>query len=151
MRGVLMLLGYLTLWAPLASAQKTVWAQYQRAGVQAYKQGLYAEAERQLTAALEEAERTGLPDQRLSVSLTTLALVYSAQNQPEKAEPLYQRLLILRNSPRSRPSQWLPASTILPRFTRRRGQYTGRTLLPTCSQHPRKSAQTDASRYCFQP
>ena len=75
-----------------------MWEKYQRAGVQAYKQGLYAEAEQQLTAALEEAERLGLPDQRLTVPLTTLALVYSAQNQPEKAEPLYQRLLILRET-----------------------------------------------------
>ena len=40
----------------------------------------------------------GFPDQRLIVPLTTLALVYSAQNQPEKAEPLYQRLLMLRET-----------------------------------------------------
>jgi tetratricopeptide (TPR) repeat protein len=93
---LLVLLGYLTLSAPLASAQQTAWEKYQRAGVHAYKQGLYAEAEQQLIAALEEAERLGLPDQRLIVPLTTLALVYSAQNQPEEAEPLYQRLLILR-------------------------------------------------------
>src|SRR4030095_4794099 len=71
---------------------------YQRAGVQAYKQGLYAEAEQQLTAALEEAERMGLSERRLIVPLTTLAIVYSAQNQPAKAEPLYQRLLILRET-----------------------------------------------------
>ena len=95
---LLVLLGYLTLWVPLAGAQKTVWEQYQRAGVHAYKQGLYTEAEQQLTTALEEAERLGLPDQRLTVSLSILALVYSAQNQPEKAEPLYQRLLILRET-----------------------------------------------------
>lgn len=44
------------------------------------------------------AERLGLPDQRLTVPLTTLALVYSTQNQPEKAEPLYQCLLILRET-----------------------------------------------------
>jgi hypothetical protein len=74
---LLVFLGCLTLWAPLASAQKTVWEQYQRAGVHAYKQGLYTEAEQQLTTVLEEAERLGLPDQRLIVPLTTLALVYS--------------------------------------------------------------------------
>src|SRR5712691_13391798 len=95
---LLMLLGSLTLWAPVASAQQTTWEKYQRAGVQAYKEGLYAEAEQQLTTALEEAERLGLPDQRLTVPLTTLALVYSAQDQPEKAEPLYQRLLMLRET-----------------------------------------------------
>ena len=94
---LLVLLGYLTLWVPLAGAQKTVGA-VSRAGVHAYKQGLYTEAEQQLTTALEEAERLGLPDQRLTVSLSILALVYSAQNQPEKAEPLYQRLLILRET-----------------------------------------------------
>src|SRR5262245_57210953 len=95
---LLALLGYLTLSAPLANAQQTAWEKYQRAGVQAYKQGLYAEAEQQLTAALEEAERLGLPDRYLIIPLTTLALVYSTQNQPEKAEPLYQRLLMLRET-----------------------------------------------------
>src|SRR5437867_4639788 len=95
---LLVLLGCLTLWPSSASAQKTAWEQYQRAGIQAYKQGLYAEAEQQLTAALDEAERLGLPDQSLIVPLTTLALVYSAQDQPAKAEPLYQRLLILRET-----------------------------------------------------
>ena len=95
---LLVLLECCTLWPPSASAQKTAWERYQRAGVHAYKQGDYAEAEQQLTAALAEAEYLGLPDQRLTVPLTTLALVYSAQNQPEKAEPLYQRLLALRES-----------------------------------------------------
>jgi hypothetical protein len=72
---LLVLLGSLTLSAPLANAQQTAWEKYQRAGVHAYKQGLYAEAEQQLTAALQEAERLGLPDQRLIVPLTTLALL----------------------------------------------------------------------------
>ncbi|MBM3225316.1 MAG: tetratricopeptide repeat protein, partial [Candidatus Tectomicrobia bacterium] len=93
--------GFLALWCLLGwplhvEAQKTAWEKYQRTGVQAYKQGRYAEAEKQLTAALEEAERSGLSDQRLSIPLTTLALVYSAQNHVDKAEPLYQRILALR-------------------------------------------------------
>ena len=93
---LLILVECLTLWPYSASAQKTEWEKYQRAGVQAYKQGSYAEAEQQLTAALEEAERLGLSDQHLTIPLTTLALVYSAQNQPDKAEPLYQRILTIR-------------------------------------------------------
>ena len=47
----------LMLWPLTADAQKTSWEKYQRAGVQAYKQGRYAEAEQQFTTALEEAER----------------------------------------------------------------------------------------------
>ena len=86
------------LWPLTAEAQKTSWEKYQRAGVQAYKQGHYAEAEQQLTTALEEAERLGFPDQRLTVTLTSLAMLYSAQNQPDRAEPLYQRLLMLRET-----------------------------------------------------
>src|SRR5262247_4657554 len=95
---LLVFLGCLPCWPSSASAQKTAWEQYQRAGVQAYKQGLYTEAEQQLTAALEEAELLGLPDRNLIIPLATLTLVYSAQNQPEKAEPLYQRLLLLRET-----------------------------------------------------
>ena len=86
----------LILWPLTAEAQMTLWEKYQRAGVQAYKQGSYAEAEQQFTTALEEAERLGLSDQHLTIPLATLALVYSAQNQPDKAEPLYQRLFMLR-------------------------------------------------------
>src|SRR5258706_16005867 len=93
---LLMLVGCLTLWPAIVCAQKTEWERYQRAGVQAYKQGSYTEAEQQLIAALEEAERLGLPDQRLTIPLTTLALVYSTQNQLDKAKPLYQRLLTMR-------------------------------------------------------
>ena len=86
----------LILWPLTAEAQKTAWEKYQRAGVEAYKQGRYAEAEQQFTLALEEAERLGFPDQRLTVTLTSLAMLYSAQNQPDKAEPLYQRILTIR-------------------------------------------------------
>src|SRR5262249_5806595 len=88
----------LMFWPLTAEAQKTAWEQYQREGVQAYKQGHYAEAEQQFTTALQEAERLGLSDQRLIVTLTSLAMLYSAQNQPDKAEPLYRRLLILREN-----------------------------------------------------
>ena len=35
----------LLLWPLTTEAQKTSWEKYQRAGVQAYKQGRYAEAE----------------------------------------------------------------------------------------------------------
>ena len=146
---LLVLLGYLTLWVPLAGAQKTVWEQYQRAGVHAYKQGLYTEAEQQLTTALEEAERLGLPDQRLTVSLSILALVYSAQNQPEKAEPLYQRLLILRETTLG-PDHLEVAACLdnLAEVYEAQGEPLERNPSTTCSQHPRKSAQTDPSRDC---
>jgi len=36
---LLVLLGPLTLSAPLARAQQTAWEKYQRTGIQAYKQG----------------------------------------------------------------------------------------------------------------
>jgi len=72
---LLVRLGFLTLWAPLASMQKTAWERYRRAGVHAYTQGLYTAAEQQLAAVLKEAERLGLPDQCRAMPLTTLALV----------------------------------------------------------------------------
>src|SRR4030095_16133023 len=92
---LLVLLGYLTLWAPVASAQKTAWEKYQRAGVHAYKQGLYAEAEHQITTALEEAAR-GPDHLEVAAFLDNLAEVYEAQGQYTRAEPFYQRALSIR-------------------------------------------------------
>ena len=49
----------LVLWSAYAPAQSSEWGSYRRAGFKAYVQGNYAEAEKQLAAALGLAERFG--------------------------------------------------------------------------------------------
>ena len=66
------------------------------AGVKAYRQGLYAEAERQFKAALSEAERFGEQDRRFATSLNNLAELYRVQGKYVEAEPLYKRSLAIR-------------------------------------------------------
>ncbi len=51
----------LALWPAHASAQGDPWQSYMDAGVEAYLQGDYTEAEKQFAAALKEAEGFGPP------------------------------------------------------------------------------------------
>ncbi len=69
---------------------------YITAAQQAYQQADYAEAEKQLEAALKEAEAFGPDDVRLAASLNNLAELYRAQGRYADAEPLYKRALAIR-------------------------------------------------------
>ncbi len=71
------------------------WETYMAAGDKAYQQGNYPEAEKQLVAALKEAEGFGPQDPRLATSFNNLALVYQAQGRFADAGPLYQRSLAI--------------------------------------------------------
>ncbi len=71
-----------------ATAKHSAWKTYMANGTQAYRQGDYAEAEKQLTAALEEAERFGPKDLRLAASLNNLAELYWTQGQARRGEPI---------------------------------------------------------------
>ncbi len=64
------------------------WETYMAAGDKAYQQGNYPEAEKQLEAALKEAEGFGPQDPRLGRSLNDLAVVYQTQGKYAVAEPL---------------------------------------------------------------
>ncbi len=55
--------------------QVTPWETYMDAGDKAYQQGNYPEAEKQLEAAVKEAEGFGPQDPRLATSLNNLAEV----------------------------------------------------------------------------
>ncbi len=78
------------------SAQGGQWETYMAAATKAYQQGNYPEAEKQLGAALKEAEGFGPQDPRLATSLNNLAVLYRAQGKYAEAEPLYKRALIIR-------------------------------------------------------
>ena len=87
-----LLLGILCL-ACFAVAQETAWEKYNRAGIEAARRGNYAEAEKQWSAALQEAEKFGPEDPRLAQSLGNLGVVYRFQGKYAEAEPLSKRAL----------------------------------------------------------
>ncbi len=62
----------LALWPAYTSAQGGLWETYMAAGVKAYQQGNYPEAEKQLGAALKEAEGFGPQDPRLAAASRAL-------------------------------------------------------------------------------
>ncbi len=76
--------------------QRGSWKSYNNAGVKAYQQGNYPEAEKQWSAALKEAEGFGPQDQRLATSLGYLGEVYRLQRRYAEAEPLHKRALAIR-------------------------------------------------------
>ena len=79
-----------------ASAQSTPWETSTAAGLQAYQQGRYSEAEEYFSAALKGAESFGPEDPRLATSLNNLAELYRTQSKYAQAEPLYERSLAIR-------------------------------------------------------
>ena len=78
-----------------AAAQETSWEKYNGAGMEAYAQGRYAEAEKHWKAALKKAEKFGPNDSRLATSLNNLALLYQAQGNYTEAELLFKRSLAI--------------------------------------------------------
>ncbi len=91
----LVLVGGIALWLMYAPNQGAEWQSYITAAQQAYQQADYAEAEKQLEAALKEAEAFGPDDVRLATSLNNLALLYKAQGRYAEAAPLYTRSLAI--------------------------------------------------------
>ena len=67
----------LALWSAHAAAQGGQWESYTTAGLAAFQQGNYVEAEKQFGTALKEAEGFGPKDTRLATSLNNLALLYN--------------------------------------------------------------------------
>ena len=90
----IVLLCWLSL-AGIAAAVGTSWDEEAEAGVEAYLHGDYAAAEGHLRTALRMAEELGPEDPLLALSLNNLGLVYYAQRRYDKAEPLYQRAIIV--------------------------------------------------------
>lgn len=91
----LSVLAVLWLCSATAFAQVEPWQSHMVAGAQAYKQGNYAEAERQWASALKKAKRFGPQDPRLATTLNNLATVYHVQGKYVEAEPLHQRVLAI--------------------------------------------------------
>jgi tetratricopeptide (TPR) repeat protein len=92
--------GLLLVGALLAGCaeQGTLWEEYSQDGLSAYSVGQYEEAEAFFTAALEEAERGGKPDERLATSLNNLATAHTALGRHGGSEALYRRALAIREN-----------------------------------------------------
>ena len=77
------------------SAREVPWKTSNAAGLKAYGQGRYGEAEKSFRIAIKEAEKFGPEGESLGASLNNLGLVYSAQGKYAEAEPLYKRALVI--------------------------------------------------------
>jgi tetratricopeptide (TPR) repeat protein len=69
------------------------WEELNKAGLAAYGEKDYAEAEKQLLAALGEAEKFAIDDTRLTLSLNNLTEIYRVQAKYVDAEPYIKRSL----------------------------------------------------------
>ena len=80
---------------PASQAQDTLWNTWRQGGLQALHEGRLADAERLLTAALEQAEKYGLDDLRVADAANDLAVVYANSGKPLEAELLFSRALAI--------------------------------------------------------
>ena len=76
-----------------AGQKETAWDGYKRAGVAAFKNEDYVEAEKQFNAALEESGRFGPYDPRTSVTLIWLIDIYKSEGNCSMAIRSQVRLL----------------------------------------------------------
>ena len=75
--------------------QDTLWNTWRQGGLQALQEGRLADAERLLTAALEQAEKFGAEDLRVADAANDLAVVYANAGKPLEAELLFTRALMI--------------------------------------------------------
>jgi tetratricopeptide (TPR) repeat protein len=69
------------------------WSKHVQAGREHLKAERYSEAEQELQAAVQEAEKGGVEDRRLAATLYNLGHVYAKQKDYAKAESTYKRSL----------------------------------------------------------
>lgn len=81
-----------------SSDESVSWEQVRAMASEAFQQGRYEEAEKRWTSALKKAEKFNPEDPRLATSLDELSFFYNSQLKYVEAEPLYRRLLALRET-----------------------------------------------------
>jgi tetratricopeptide (TPR) repeat protein len=90
-----LVLAGLLAWPATSFPQDTLWNTWRQGGLQALHEGRLADAERLLTAALEQAEKYGLEDLRVADAANDLAVVYANSGKPVEAELLFSRALAI--------------------------------------------------------
>lgn len=78
-----------------ADAQDTLMNTWRQGGLQALQEGRLNDAERLLTAALEQAEKYGPEDLRVADAANDLAVMYATAGKPLEAELLFTRALAI--------------------------------------------------------
>ena len=82
--------------SPSAQAGPSEWEKSTRIGAEAFKENRYGEAERQFQTALTEARKFGANDLRLATSCTNLGVLYNSRGQFDKAEPLFEQSVTIK-------------------------------------------------------
>jgi serine/threonine-protein kinase len=82
------------------SGDAALWKQLNDAGQKAFDEGKYEEAEKQFLAASKEAEKFGVQDRRLILTLRKVSDVYYTLGKDADAEKVDQRIQQLRNHTR---------------------------------------------------
>ena len=77
----------------MSSSDSEKWHEYRQAGKSAWAGRNFASAEKSWSLAMDEAERLGADDPRLTRSLLDLAGLYSRQKDYDRAEPLLRRAM----------------------------------------------------------
>jgi len=83
---------------PAAQADAAAWTRYTHDGSEAFQQAKYGQAERLFKLALKEALPFGDHDARLATSLTNLGVLYKTHGQEAKAEPLFERAVVIQQN-----------------------------------------------------
>lgn len=76
-----------------SAAQNTAWEANHKAGIKAYQQGRYSQAEHFLSAAMKDAETLGAESQTAAKTHLALANLYYAIDRHDKAEAAYRQAL----------------------------------------------------------
>lgn len=77
-------------------AAEAEWSLHTSKGVTAYKELRYGDADREFQEALKEAEKFAPDDVRLASSLTNLGVLYDFRGQLDKAQPLFERAVKIK-------------------------------------------------------
>lgn len=71
------------------------WEKAHEAGMSAYRENNYSDAEKQFKTALKEAEKFSIDDRRLTLTLGNLAELYRIQSKYSEATPYLKRLVTI--------------------------------------------------------
>lgn len=79
-----------------ALAGAAEWEKHTQTGADAFRENRYGEAERAFQASITEAKAFGENDLRMATSLTNLGVLYNSRGQFDKAEPLFEKAVHIK-------------------------------------------------------
>jgi tetratricopeptide (TPR) repeat protein len=79
-----------------AFAGPAEWEKHTQTGADAFRENRFGEAERAFQASITEAKSFGENDLRMATSLTNLGVLYNSRGQFDKAEPLFEKAVSIK-------------------------------------------------------